>query len=173
VTIVRGLRAGDGPLIFDVTLNGYKMQRSPLRLMFDPPFLAVTLCFAAALVLAGLQAAFRFGPVRRSQRAFALGKEALTDNSAQLIRMAGREARMAPAYAALTRKAAARAVGAPRELTGDALTDFLDRLGAQRGLADNLASLSHAAGRVENRPALTALAARLYRWRLEMTRERQ
>jgi hypothetical protein len=149
------------------------MQRSPLRLMFDPPFLAVTLCFAAALVLAGVQAAFRFGPVRRSQRAFALGKEALTDNSAQLIRLAGREARMAPAYAALTRKAAARAVGAPRELTGDALTDFLDRLGAQRGLADNLASLSHAAGRVESRPGLTALAERLYRWRLEMTRERQ
>jgi hypothetical protein len=173
VTIVRGLRAGDGPVIFDVTLNGYKMQRSPLRLMFDPPFLAVTLCFAAALVLAGLQAAFRFGPVRRPQRAFALGKEALTDNSAQLIRMAGREARMAPAYAALTRKAAARAVGAPRELAGDALTNFLDRLGAQRGLADNLASLSHAAGRVESRPALAALAARLYRWRLEMTRERQ
>ena len=173
VTIVRDLRAGDGPLIFDVTLNGYKMERSPLRLMFDPPFLAVTLCFAAAMVLAGIKALFRFGPVRRPQRAFALGKEALTDNSAQLIRMAGREARMAPAYAALTRKAAARAVGAPRELAGDALTDFLDRLGAQRGLADNLASLSHDAGRVENRPGLTALAARLYRWRLEMTRERQ
>ena len=172
-SIVRALRAGDGPVIFDLSLDGYKNERSALRLMFDPPFLAVTLCFAAALVLAGLQAAFRFGPVRRPQRAFALGKEALTDNSAQLIRMAGREARMAPAYAALTRKAAARAVGAPRELTGDALTDFLDRLGAQRGLADNLASLSHAAGRVENRPALAALAARLYRWRLEMTRERQ
>jgi hypothetical protein len=80
---------------------------------------------------------------------------------------------MATAYAALTRKAAARAVGAPRELAGDALTDFLDRLGRQRGLADNLASLNHEAGRVENRPGLTALAGRLYRWRLEMTRERQ
>jgi hypothetical protein len=173
VTLLRGLRAGDGPTIFDVTLNGYKRERSPLRLMFDPPFLAVTLCFAAALALAGLQAVFRFGPVRRPQRAFALGKEALTDNSAQLIRLAKREPRMAPAYAALTRKAAARAVGAPRELAGDALTDFLDRLGAQRGLADNLASLSHEAGRVDSRAGLTALAARLYRWRLEMTRERQ
>jgi len=172
-SIVRAMRGGDGPVVFDLSLDGYKNERSALRLMFDPPFLAVTLCFAAALVLAGIQAAFRFGPVRRGQRAFALGKEALTDNSAQLIRMAGREARMAPAYAALTRKAAARAVGAPRELTGDALTDFLDRLGAQRGLADNLASLSHAAGRIENRSGLTALAERLYRWRLEMTRERQ
>ncbi|HEY1753442.1 MAG TPA: hypothetical protein VGG29_19450 [Caulobacteraceae bacterium] len=173
VAILRGLRAGEGPMIFDTTLNGYKLERSPLRLMFDPPFLAVTLCLAAALALAGLQALFRFGPMRRSERAIALGKEALTDNSAQLIRLAGREAKMAPAYAALTRKAAARAVGAPRTLTGDALTDFLDRLGAQRGLPDNLASLSHEAGRVEGRGALAALAERLYRWRLEMTRERQ
>jgi hypothetical protein len=173
VAILRALRAGDGPMIFDVTLNGYKMERSALRLMFDPPFLAVTLCFVAALALAGLQAAFRFGPVRRGGRAFALGKEALTDNSAQLIRVAGREAKMAPGYAQLTRKAAGRAVGAPRDLAGQALTDFLDRLGAQRGLSDNLATLSHEAGRIEGRAALTALAGRLYRWRLEMTRERQ
>ena len=174
-SIMRALRPADAaaPVIFDLSLNGYKSARSALRLMFDPPFLAVTLCFVAALALAGLQAIFRFGPVRRAQRAIALGKEALTDNSAQLIRLARREPRMAPAYAALTRKGAARAVGAPRELAGDGLTDFLDRLGAQRGLADNLASLSHDAGRVENRAGLTALAARLYRWRLEMTRERQ
>jgi hypothetical protein len=172
-SIVRALRAGDGPVIFDLSLNGYANERNALQLMFRPPFLAVTLCVVAAMVLAGIQALFRFGPMRRPQRAIALGKEALTDNSAQLIRIARREPRMAPAYAALTRKAAARAVGAPRELAGEALTNFLDRLGRQRGLADNLASLSHEAGRVENRPGLTALAARLYRWRLEMTRERQ
>ena len=173
VTIVRSLRAGDGPVIFDVTLNGYKSERSPLRLMFDPPFLAVTLCFVAAMVLAGLQSAFRFGPVRRPQRAFALGKEALTDNSAQLIRLARREPNMARGYVALTRKAAARAVGAPRELTGEALTRFLDRMAAQRGLSETLSGLSAEAGHVAGRAGLTALAARLYRWRLEMTRERQ
>jgi hypothetical protein len=171
--LLRGLRAGDGPVIFDVSLNGYKMERSPLRLMFDPPFLAVTLCFVAAMILAGLQSAFRFGPVRRGQRAFALGKEALTDNSAQLIRLARREPNMAPGYVALTQKAAARAVGAPRELTGEALTRFLDRMAAQRGLTDTLTGLSAEAGHVAGRAGLTALAARLYRWRLEMTRERQ
>ena len=73
-------------------------------------------------------------------RAFALGKEALTDNSAQLIRLAGREGHMASPYAALTQKAAARAVGAPRELTGEALTGFLDRMAAQRGLTDRLSA---------------------------------
>jgi hypothetical protein len=173
VTLLRALRAGDGPFIFDVTLNGYKLERNVLRLMFDPPFLAVTLCFAAAILLAGLQALFRFGPLRRRERAIALGKEALTDNSAQLIRLAGREAKMAPAYIGYTRKAAARAVGAPRELTGDQLTAFLDRLAAQRGLTDTLAGFEAEAGRVQRRTGLTALSQRLYRWRLEMTRERQ
>ncbi|HEX3408020.1 MAG TPA: hypothetical protein VHS81_12355 [Caulobacteraceae bacterium] len=177
VAIVRALRSADGPVIFDVTLNGYQLERNPLRLMFDPPFLAVTLCFAAALALAGLQAGFRFGPVRRAPRAFALGKEALTDNSAQLIRLAGREGRMAPAYAALSQKAAARAVSAPRELTGDALAGFLDRMSAQRGLPDTLSALNPEAARAHDtalgRAGLTALAGRIYRWRLEMTRERQ
>ena len=177
VTLVRALRTADGPVIFDVTLNDYKLEPSVLGAMFRPPFLAVTLCFAAALALAGLQAFFRFGPVARPTRAVALGKEALTDNSAQLIRLAGREGRMASPYAALTQKAAARAVGAPRNLTGDALTGFLDRLGAQRSLPDSLAALTQQAagaqGGAAGRAGLTALAERLYRWRLEMTRERQ
>lgn len=172
IALVRTLRAGDGPIVFDATLNGYKLGRNALRLMFDPPFLAVTLCLAAALALAGLQALFRFGPARRPERAFALGKEALADNSAQLIRLAGREAKMARPYAALTRKAAAGAVGAPRELAGQALTDFLDRLGGRRGLEDSLRAMTDEAARVQGRAALTALAGRLYRWRLEMTRER-
>ena len=95
VSIVRALRTPDGPVIFDVTLNGYRLEHNPLQLMFTPPFLAVTLCAVAAMALAGLQAFFRFGSVRRATRAFALGKEALTDNSAQLIRLAGREGHMA------------------------------------------------------------------------------
>lgn len=173
VTIVRALRAGEGPVMFDVTLNGYRLDHSALKLMFEPPFLAVTLCIAGALALAGLQALFRFGAVRRAGRVFALGKEALTDNSAQLIRLARREAKMAPRYAALTRAAAAKAVAAPRDLTGQALSEFLDRMGRQRGAAGSLADLTAEADRVTDRKSLLSLSQRLYRWRLEMTRERQ
>ena len=173
VNLLRALRAGEGPVIFDVTLNGYKIDRSSLKLMFNPPFLAVTLCIAGALALAGLQAMFRFGAVRRTGRVFALGKEALTDNSAQLIRLARREAKMAPRYAALTRAAAAKAVGAPHDLVGPPLTEFLDRLGRQRGAQGSLADLEAEAGRVGDRKTLLGVARRLYRWRLEMTRERQ
>jgi hypothetical protein len=172
LTLVRSLRSGEGPVIFDLTLDGYRIDRSALKLMFDPPFLAVTLCLAAALALAGWQALYRFGPMHRQGRAYALGKDGLADNSAQLIRLARREAKMAPRYAALTRSAAAKAVGAPRDLTGEALTAFLDRLSRQRGVADSLAQLTGDAERVRDRTGLKALALRLYRWRVEMTRER-
>lgn len=172
-TIIEGLKAGDGPVIFDVTLNGLARERSVLRLLFDPPFLAVTLCLFAAAALAGFQAACRFGAVRRAGRVFALGKEALADNTAALIRLAGREHRMGGRYANLTRKVAAKALGAPRELSGDALTAFLDRLGRQRGVHDTLAELNAVAASVPDRDRLTAVAQKLFRWRLEMTRERQ
>ena len=172
VTLVRMLRGGDGAVIFDVTLNGVQTGRSILRWMFDPPFLAVTLCLVAALVLVGVQAAFRFGPVRREVRVIALGKEALADNSAELIRLARKEQAMAPRYVTLIRAAVAKALGVPRDLTGDALTAFLDRLGQQRGAQDTLAGLAGQADRARDRARLTEIAQRLFRWKLEMTRER-
>ena len=79
-------------VLFDVTANGLGRSRSPLKLAFDPPFLAVTLTIFAAMLLAAWQALNRFGPVRRRERAIAFGKAALVDNSAALIRKAGREA---------------------------------------------------------------------------------
>ena len=171
IALVNGLRAENGPAIFDVTLNGLGHNRSALNLMFDPPFLAVTLCLATAAALAGFQAFCRFGPARRETRALAHGKEALADNTATLVRMAGKEAAMGEPYAVLTRDLAARAVGAPRSLTGEALTAFLDRLGQRRGSADSLGVLSVTARTAGDRGRLLAAARRLYRWRVEMTGE--
>ena len=172
VAILRALRAGDGPFIFDVRLNGLGRERSVLRLLFDPPFVAITLSLALAAALAGFQACCRFGPVRPAARAFALGKTSLVENSAALIRLAGREHLMGGRYADLTADVAAKAVGAPRELTGDALTRFLDRLGSRRGAADSLAALGALARTAPDRMRLVAVALRLFRWRLEITRER-
>ncbi|MGA0602135.1 hypothetical protein ACO2Q3_15620 [Caulobacter sp. KR2-114] len=171
--IVETLKAGDGPVLFDVSLDGFARERNVMRLLFDPPFLAVTLCLFLAACLAGFQAACRFGATRRAGRVFALGKEALADNTAALIRLTGREHRMGLRYAELTRNLAARATGVPRELTGDALTRFLDRMGAQRGAEDRLSELTAIIGGAANREQVLAAARRLFRWRLEMTRERQ
>lgn len=171
VAIANALRSQGGPVIFDVTLNGLGGQRSALNLMFDPPFLAVTLCLAAAAGLAGWQAFCRFGPARRPRRTLAFGKQALADNTAALARFAGKEPAMGGPYAELTRDLAARAVGAPRTLTGDALSEFLDRLAARHGASEGLGYLSVVARTAPDRPRLLAAARRLYRWRMEMTGE--
>ena len=165
LSIVRSLSAGDGPVIFDLRLNGLGRERSPLRLLFDPPLTAVSLSLGAAAALAGWQAFARFGPAQRRRRAIPLGKAALVDNSAALVRLAGREHRMAAGYAEMTAQIAARAVGAPHELTGQAQRRFLDRLGRRRGLTNSLDDLTLRAATAQTPARALEIAQQLHAWR--------
>lgn len=164
-------------IVFDVTLNGFSRSRSVLKLAFEPPFLGATLCLVAAALLMGLHAAARFRAVRRGERALALGKDALIDNSAGLIRMARREPAMAPRYAELQRAAAIKALGGARSggarLEGEALDQFLDRQGERFGVADRASGLAEETLAVRSLGDLTKLALKWHQWRLEMTRERR
>lgn len=169
--LIDGLNYEDGPLLFDVTLHGFKRARDLLAMSLEPPFLGGTLCAVAAALLAGLGAAVRFGPTRVAQAPYAMGKEALVDNTAGLIRMAKREHRMADGYARLCRDLAVRAVGAPRQLEEAELDQFLDRLGTQRGTASTFSDLIRDARTAGDIASLMAVARKLYDWRLEMTRE--
>lgn len=164
-----GVARADGPLIFDVSLHGFKRSRNLLALALEPPFLGGTLCAVAAALMAGIAAAVRFGPIRRATPPYAMGKGALVENTAGLIRMARREHRMAQGYARLCRDLAARAVGAPRQLEPAQLDAFLDRLSTQRG-APRFTDLMAAAREAGSLPDLMAVTRKLYDWRLEMTR---
>jgi hypothetical protein len=148
-----------------------------LKLAFEAPFVGATLCLVAAALLMGLHAAARFRAVRRGERALALGKDALIDNSAGLIRMAKREPALAPRYAELQRAAAIKALGGLRHggsrLEGQALTDFLDRQGERFGAADSASSLDEETRTVRSLGDLMKVAAKWHQWRLEMTRERR
>ena len=160
----------NGPVYLDVTLNGLERTRSLLKLMLQPPFLGATLCALAAALMMIWQALWRFGQAARGSRAFALGKTALADNQAGLIRMAARQHRMGGGYAALVRDLVARAVAAPRDLAGAGLEALLDRLG--RGhTTEAHTDIAAAADRAANNTQLMDAAQRLHRWRLEMTRE--
>jgi len=164
-------------IAFDVTLNGFSRSQSLLKLAFEPPFVGATLCLVAAALLMGLHAAARFRAVRRGERALALGKDALIDNSAGLIRMARREPALAPRYAELQRVAAIRALGGPRHggsrLEGQVLTDFLDRQGQRFGAADSASRLDEETQAVRSLGDLMKVAVKWHQWRLEMTRERR
>lgn len=154
---------GARSLVFDVTLHGLGRSRSPLRLLFDPPFLAVTLAVAAALLLAGLQALARFGPPRRPERAIAFGKAALIDNAAALVRQARREAALGGRYAEMIRERAVTVFGVPARLRDGAVNDYLDKLEGRR----RFSALAAAADEARSREAVLAAAQALHRWQWE------
>lgn len=150
---------------FDVTLNGFGHSLSPLKLLFDPPFLAMTIGIAVALLLAGVQAVVRFGPEARRPRAIAFGKAALVDNAAALIRKANREARLGGRFANVIREQAVAAFAVPARLKGDAIDAYLDKLGGNRRFGD-LAAAAEAAG---DKHDLVAAAQALQAWKQEKT----
>lgn len=153
-------------IAFDVSMNGLGHSRSPLKLLFEPPFLAMTLAIVATLLLIGLHAFGRFGPPRVRARAVAFGKAALVDNSALLIRKAGRESRMGGRYAAAIRDRAARAFGAPAHLRDGALDAYLDSLKGPHRFTE----LAQAADGAIDRNSLLDAAQALHDWQKDKSR---
>ncbi|WP_157220352.1 hypothetical protein [Flavisphingomonas formosensis] len=164
LTLLDYLNSGGATSIkFDVTLNGFGAAPSPLKLAFEPPFLAMTLAVAIALMMVAMQALARFGPARRRERAIAFGKAALIDNTAALVRKAGREAALGRRYADVVRDLAVAAFGVPARLHDGAIDDYLDGLGGRERFSD-LANQARDAG---DRHAMLAAAQRLHRWKQE------
>ena len=125
--------ASDGgrlPIVFDVTLNGLGRGRNLLTLAFTPPFVAATLALVLAALAAAWRAFIRFGPPRVAARTLAYGKTALVENSAGLIRRAGRIRLLGPPYAALVGHRIVRALGLP----AGAPPETIDAAQARRGI---------------------------------------
>lgn len=164
---------GDEPVIFDVTLHGFVRSQNLVKIALTPPFLGGTLVFFATLGLLAWNAATRFGAALPEDRAIALGKAALADNTAGLMSMARRETQLAPGYLNLTRRRAAKAVGAPKTLSETELAALFDRLNDDENSAQRWSDLATPM----KRPAaslndLVNKAQAIYRWRKETTHER-
>ena len=159
------------PIIFDATLHGFTRSENLLQMMFDIPFLGVTLVAFAAAILLGWAAAIRFGPPARETRAIALGKQALADNSAGLVSMARRETRMAPGYLSLIRRRLARQIGAPRNLTEAQLSELFDRLGPEETSGKTFSQIQAGLkAPAASREDLMHKARDLWRWRRDILR---
>ncbi|MEO9130628.1 MAG: hypothetical protein ABI240_05405, partial [Sphingomonas sp.] len=157
---------GSKEIDFDVTVNGLGRSRSPLKLAFEPPFLAMTLAIAAAALLAGWQAIARFGSPRRREREIAFGKAALIDNTATLVRKAGRQATLGGRYVDVIRDRAAIVFGMSSRLHDAALDAQLDRLDGRARFTE----LAEAARTAKDRHSALSAAQALHRWLWEKTR---
>lgn len=151
-------------VLFDVTANGLGRSKSPLKLAFDPPFLGVTLTIFVAMLLAGWQALNRFGPISRRERALAFGKQALVDNSAALIRKAGREAHLGSRYVDVIRERAITLFRLPPTLDPEQLAARLEAMNPRRSFATTAEEAMNAA----NRDELVRAAQSLNYWLLEV-----
>jgi hypothetical protein len=171
VAVIEALGGRENGVSFNVSLNGFARERSLLRLVLEPPLLAATLCAVAAALLMGGHALVRFGPTLTAGRAFALGKRGLVDNAAGLVRMAGREAELAPAYAALTAEQIAKAAGGDRAGAHADRDAWFDRIARLKGVKASRADLVAEAANATTRNDLLAVARKLYQWKSEMTRE--
>ena len=101
----------DGPVRFDLTMNGLGGSRNLLTLAFEPPFLAATLTLLLALAIAFWRAFSRFGPAQRPTPAIAPGKSQLVANGAQVIARSGRLRLLGKPYVALVHARIARRLG--------------------------------------------------------------
>ncbi|MET0269102.1 MAG: DUF4350 domain-containing protein [Sphingomonas sp.] len=147
-------------IAFDVTLNGFGATRSPLKLAFEPPFLAMTLALAITVLLVAWAAAVRFGAPVPAPRAIAFGKAALVDNAASLVRKARREARLGGRYADMIRDRAVIAFGVPARLREDAIDAYLDRARPPA----RFTTLAAAAARAQDETGMLAAARALHDW---------
>lgn len=153
-------------IAFDVTLNGIAQGASPLKLLFEPPFLATTLTIAAAVLLAALGTLARFGSPRPRARAIAFGKTALVDNTAALVARAGAERRLGSRYVEVIREAAARLFAVPARMRGAALDAYLDRLGKH----GRFTGLAAAVAEADDKDTLVSAARALHDWMGERER---
>jgi hypothetical protein len=127
----------------------------------------MTLTLAVVLLLVGWHALGRFGPIRPRARAIALGKAVLVENSAKLIRRAGRETDLGGRYAQVIRERAVATFGVPARLKDAALDAYLDKLGGRGGR--RFSELARAAEATQDRAELVAAAQALHHWQKEKT----
>ena len=168
--IVDALRANSNDSVgFDMILNGID-NRNLLQLMFEPPFLALTLAVLAAALLTGIHAFGRFGPAVPEPRAIPFGKRALADNAAILLARAGAVRRLGDRYVAIVRDGVAGALGASA-MEPDVLEHWLARLPGVQG--PDFGTLAAAARGAKDSAGMRDAAQALHHWKEEVIRDRR
>jgi hypothetical protein len=169
MALLSALKNAGSTITFDVTLNGFERSRNLMRLALEPPLLAATLSFVIVAAMLAWRAATRSGPTTRTKRAIALGKRALADNSAALIRLTGRDHTMAPRYARMVRMVVAESMQVSRDAKETTVAE-LDRIAQSCGVPATYSELAAEAGNAKTAAETLNAARRLHAWTGDMIR---
>jgi hypothetical protein len=175
VELIDRLRDG-GPVVFDETLHGFEHDPSLWRSLFEFPLVLVSLQVIVCAVLLLWAAVGRWGPPRAAAPPLASGKDFLIRNTAALLHAGGHDGDALRRYLWTTIQAVALALHAPRELDAAALRTWLERVRASRAGTISIVELERDVTEAAAAPRSGAtsrrtveLAARIHRWRTEMT----
>jgi hypothetical protein len=171
VALIERLRTGDGRIVFDETVHGYLARPvSPFMLMFRFPFVVATIQGLLAIALLLWATLARFGAPQSAPPPLRAGREGLLQNIAKLIEYTGHQQLVAGRYIQETIRDVARQLHAPRGLSGDALTAWLQRVGTARAVEVDCSALVRQVGelgeaRRRETSSLVHLARDIHRWR--------
>ncbi len=173
IELIDELRAG-GPVVFDETVHGYTSPPSLWKSLLRFPLVLASL---QVLICAGLllwAAVGRYGPARLAPPPLPSGKAFLIRNTAALLHSGGHDAEALRRYLATTIHGVRQTLHAPRDLEPAALRTWLERVRADRGGTVSLPELERDVNIVDverrgQSRRIVELAARIHRWRTEMT----
>ncbi|HLA76701.1 MAG TPA: DUF4350 domain-containing protein [Vicinamibacteria bacterium] len=173
--IVGRARTPGQAVVVDETLHGHERIPSLWREMFAFPLLPSVVQAGLALLALVWSGMGRFGAPLPSPAARASGKDALIENTASLLRLAGHSAHTLGRYLEATVGDVGSALHAPAFSRPGELRAWLHALGRRRGSRVDLRALEEQVGHVQEAGARTAepvvaAARRIHRWKQEMLR---
>jgi len=159
--------------VFDLSLHGFVRSQNLIKLALTPPFLAATLCLLAMGLLIAWQAVVRFGDPIKTDGKIAMGKLSLIINAAGFIKLAGREYKMAPDYAELTKNLAREKLHISTALSEADLNKRLDVYAKYAGADMSWTELDAKKHQPKNAADLLQNAKKLFKWLGDITHERK
>jgi hypothetical protein len=174
VALINALRRDNGSVVFDETVHGFLVRpASPLLLLFRFPFVVATVQGLIAIALLLWATLARFGAPQSAPPPLSAGREGLLQNVAKLVEFTGHQEVMIRRYVTETIRDVARQLHAPRQLSGEALVAWLQRVGGARGVEIDCVALVRRTWELgdssrRNLGPLVRLARDIHQWKGEI-----
>ena len=174
VALIDALRGDDGNVVFDEVVHGFEEKASsPLRLLFEFPFVLATIQGAIAVALLLWATMRRFGAPMSPPVALQAGKRSLIETTANLLDFPRHRPILVQRYVHAIVNDVARQLHAPAGLSDGGLIEWLRRTGRAREVEADCGAIMRradelAAGGRGGGTALAALARDIFRWKREV-----
>jgi|GEM_PF-1504800 len=172
------IRGEEGAVFVDATLHGFVQSQNLWRRVFEFPFVIVTMCAFATLLIYLWAASPRFGGPKRHVQRLQPGKSGLIENTASLLDRHGSQALVLRDYFDLTLEQVRARLHLGTQLSSKDLARRLDKIGASRGVEERYSDL-----RVTLNAQISSLnvegaagqnlARRLHFWRRDILQKRR